>query len=66
MNKKWGTVVAERLQFVHIDVLGPVQQTSYEGFGYAIGLIDSYAVMYPLTSKDEAPDKLEFFLADVV
>ncbi len=62
VNKKWGTRAAQRLEIVHTDVLGPVHQTSYEGFRYAIGFIDSfsrYAVMYPMRSKEKVLEKLE-------
>ncbi len=41
VNKKWGSRVAERLASVHTVFPGPVQQTSYEGFG--IGLTDSFS-----------------------
>ena len=68
VSKNWGTRAMEKLAIVHTDVLGPVRQSSYESFRYAIGFIDSfarYAVMYPMRSKDEVLGKLELFLADV-
>ena len=69
LNKKWemGGAV-ERMASVHTDVLGPVQQTSYEGFRYAFGFIGSfsrYAAINPKKCQDEVLDKLELFMADV-
>ena len=68
VSKMWGTRATKKLEIVHVDVLGPIKQTSYEGFRYAIGFVDSfsrYAVMYPMRSKDEVLEKLELFLADI-
>ncbi len=53
---------------MHTDVLGPVQQTSYEGFRNANVFIDSfsrYAVTFPMKGKDEVLEKLEVFLLDL-
>lgn len=68
VKKTCSTRAETQLDIVHTDVLGPIQQTSHEGYRYAIGFIDSfsrYAVVYPMRSREEVPEKLEQFFADV-
>ena len=54
--KTWGTRAKTKLAIVRTDVLGHIQQESYQSFRYAVGFIDSYSrfgAVYPTMSKDE-------------
>ena len=66
--KTWGTRAKARLDIVHTDVLGPIQQQSYDGFRYAVGFIDSFSrfgAVYPMKTKDEVVSKLQQYIIDV-
>ena len=68
ITKTWGTRATESLAIVHTDILGPMQTESVDGERYAIGFIDSYsrfATVYLMRTRDEAPEKMKQFVADV-
>jgi hypothetical protein len=68
VSKDVGTRAETKLDIVHVDVLGPIETESRDGHKYAIGFVDSwsrYVTVYFMKTRDEVPDKIEKYFAEV-
>ena len=55
------------LDFVHLDLAGPIDPTGRDGFRYALSFVDDFSgiiMIYFLKSKSDAREALQQFLAD--
>ena len=62
------TRATRTLDFVHTDILGPIDLIAKVGYRFASGFVDSffrYLKMYFMKTRDEATEKLEKFIADI-
>ena len=68
ISKTVGTRADKPLDYVHTDILGPLNEESCEGYRYAIAFVDSfsrYGTVYCIKSRDETFQKFQQFVADV-
>ena len=64
---KWGTRANHKMEVVHTDILGPVEDTTL-GYRYAIGFVDShsrYGTVYIMKTRDEVVEKMKMYVADI-
>ena len=62
------TRATRTLDFVHIDVLGPIHPIAEVGHRYDIGFVDScsrYLKAYVIKTGDEATEKMERFIVNI-
>ena len=62
------TRATRTLDFVHTEILDPIDPLAEDGHRYAIGFVDSfsrYLKIYFMKTRDEATEKLERFIADI-
>ena len=67
IDKTVGTRARAPLEIVHVDVLGPLEE-SINGYKYAIGFVDSfsrYITVYPMVGKDKVLENVKQFVADM-
>ena len=62
------TRASRTLDFVHTDILGPIDPLAEDGHRYAIVFVDNfsrYLKIYFMKTRDEATEKMERFPADI-
>jgi hypothetical protein len=62
------TRATHKLQIVHIDIIGPIQTESVDGYKYALSIVDSYSrfsAIYMLNTRDEAATQMENYICQL-
>ena len=67
-NRKPDKRASSALDLIHLDLEGPIEPPSSEGFRYVLGCTDDYTgviIPYMMKNKSDTPKAFEKFLADV-
>ena len=67
-NRLPDTCATRKQEIVHVDLIGPIDLITKDGFKYELGCIDDYSsliVTYMLKNKSDAQKAFEKFIADI-